>query len=176
MPCGLTKAEMVAAWELHQKYEFADKDVAATMTTMNSHPFVTHVPTMEGGNGVSEITEFYGADFVPCNPPDIKTEVVSRTVGDMQIVDELIVSFTHTQEVTWILPGVKPTNKHVRIPLVVIVGFADGAVSKEHIHWDQASVLYQVGLLQKTEETKRCCYGSEIADCVLHKVDPLHSK
>lgn len=163
---------MIEQWELHQKYEFADKDVAKTMETMNDDPFVTHVPTMEGGHGVQNISQFYGSDFIPTNPPDIAVELVSRTVGDTQIVDEIIVSFTHTQEVTWILPGVPATHKKVRIPLVVIVGFADGKVSKEHIHWDQASVMHQVGLLEKTPATQRLFYGDEIVDCVLHKVDP----
>ena len=45
------------------------------------------------------------------------------------------------------LPGVAPTGKKVEIALVVIVGFKDGKVSHEHIYWDQASVLVQVGLL-----------------------------
>ena len=157
------------------KYEFAEKDVTKTMTTMNGDPFITHVPTMEGGHGVENIIKFYGNDFIPTNPPDFKADLVSRTVGDVQIVEELILSFTHTQEVTWILPGVPPTGKKVRVPLVVIIGFADGGVSKEHIYWDQASVLHQVGLLEKTEVTKRCVYGDETADCVLHQKEPLRS-
>ena len=45
------------------------------------------------------------------------------------------------------LPGVAPTGKRVEIPLVVIVHFRDGKLAHEHIYWDQASVLVQLGLL-----------------------------
>jgi carboxymethylenebutenolidase len=44
------------------------------------------------------------------------------------------------------LPGVPPTERRVKIPLVV-VGFRDGKIASEHIYRDQASVLVQVGLL-----------------------------
>ena len=37
--------------------------------------------------------------------------------------------------------------RRVEIPLVAIVRFVDGKVAHEHIYWDQASVLVQVGLL-----------------------------
>jgi carboxymethylenebutenolidase len=131
---------------------------------------------MEGGHGVHGITQFYGTDFIPCNPPDMQTLSVSRTVGDRQIVDELIVSFTHTQEVPWMLPGVPPTGKFVRVPLVAIVGFAEGKVSSEHIYWDNASVLFQVGLIQPSAEIKRCVNGAVTADCVLHTVNPVTSR
>ena len=72
---------------------------------------------------------------------------VSRTVGHDQVVEELVLSFTHTKPVDWILPGVPPTGKRVEVAVVVIVGFKDGKISHEHIHWDQASVLVQIGLL-----------------------------
>jgi len=45
------------------------------------------------------------------------------------------------------LPGVRPTNRRVEIPLVVIVRFREGKLAHEHIYWDQASVLKQIGLL-----------------------------
>jgi carboxymethylenebutenolidase len=59
----------------------------------------------------------------------------------------MIFSFTHTQEMPWMLPGVAPTNKRVEIALVAIVGFRDGKLAHERIYWDQASVLKQIGLL-----------------------------
>ena len=43
--------------------------------------------------------------------------------------------------------GVPPTGKPVVAPFVVIAGVEDGKISYEHIYWDQASVLVQVGLL-----------------------------
>jgi carboxymethylenebutenolidase len=47
----------------------------------------------------------------------------------------------------WMLPGLAPTGKRVEVPLVVIVRFREGKLAHEHIYWDQASVLVQLGLL-----------------------------
>jgi len=80
-------------------------------------------------------------------PPDTALTPISRTIGENQLVDEMIFSFTHSQEMPWMLPGVAPTNAHVEIALVVIVRFREGKLAHEHIYWDQASVLKQIGLL-----------------------------
>ena len=45
------------------------------------------------------------------------------------------------------LPGIAPTERLVEVPVVVIVRFRDGKLAHEHIYWDQASVLAQIGLL-----------------------------
>jgi carboxymethylenebutenolidase len=37
----------------------------------------------------------------------------------------------------------------VEIPLVAVIAFRDGKVASEHIYWDQASVLVQVGMLPR---------------------------
>src|SRR5439155_13905213 len=68
-------------------------------------------------------------------------------IGDDQLVDEMIFKFTHTIKMDWMLPGIAPTGRHVEIPLVAIVRFRDGKLAHEHIYWDQASVLVQLGLL-----------------------------
>jgi carboxymethylenebutenolidase len=73
--------------------------------------------------------------------------VISRTVGNKQVVDELVYGFTHTVEMDWMLPGVPPTGRRVEIPIVVVVHFRDGKIDREHIYWDQASVLVQTGLI-----------------------------
>ena len=98
-------------------------------------------------HGKAELRRFYSTDFIPKMPPDTQLTPVSRTVGKDQLVDEMIFSFTHTMEMPWMLPGVAPTNKRVEIPLVAIVHFRDGKLAHEHIYWDQASVLKQIGLL-----------------------------
>jgi carboxymethylenebutenolidase len=72
---------------------------------------------------------------------------VSRTVGESSIVEELAIGFTHTTIIDWLLPGVSPTGKRVEMAVAVVVGFKDGKISHEHIYWDQASVLVQIGLL-----------------------------
>ncbi len=73
----------------------------------------------------------------------MKFTPVSKTVSESQIVDEMIISFTHTTVIDWLLPNVQPTNKPVEIAFVVIVGGKDGKITHEHIYWDQASILVQ---------------------------------
>lgn len=150
---GLTASqkEMVRVWEEHMSAEFVTQDVDATIDTMVPDAHVNHVPVMTGGRGVDEARAFYAAHFIPKMPPDTETVLVSRTVGVDQIVDELIFKCTHTVTMDWMLPGVEPTGRRIEVPLVVIIGFRDGRVAHEHIYWDQASVLVQVGLLAAGE-------------------------
>ena len=134
-------------WEEHMKCEFATKSVDDTMATMIEGGHVNHVPTMTGGQGLKAIRDFYTRFFIPQMPPDTKTTPISRTIGETQIVDEMIFEFTHTVPMDWMLPGIAPTGKRVEVALVAIIGFRKGKVSHEHIYWDQASVLVQLGLL-----------------------------
>src|SRR5262245_15780947 len=145
----LTPAQqaMVEIWERHMAAEFKTKDIDATMATMTSDPFVNHVPVMTGGAGYDEVRNFYDTYFIPRQPPDTDFTPVSRTVGRDRIVDELIHKFTHTIEMPWMLPGVAPTGRRVEIAVIVVVQFKDGKIAGEHIYWDQASVLAQVGLI-----------------------------
>jgi carboxymethylenebutenolidase len=138
--------DLSALWELHTAHEFATRDTEATLDTMVEDAYVNHVPVMTGGHGKEELRRFYSTDFIPRMPPDTALTPISRTVGTDQLVDEMIFSFTHTEEMPWMLPGVPPTNRRVEIPLVVIVHFRDGKLAHEHIYWDQASVLKQIGL------------------------------
>jgi carboxymethylenebutenolidase len=80
-------------------------------------------------------------------PPDTEVTPVSRTIGADQLVDEMIFKFTHTVRMDWMLPGIPPTGKRVEVPLVAIVRFRGDKLAHEHIYWDQASVLVQLGLL-----------------------------
>jgi carboxymethylenebutenolidase len=139
--------DLVALWEAHCRYEFETRDVDATMATKVAKPYVNHVPTMTGGVGHNQLKRFYKYHFIGGNPPDTELVPISRTVGADQLVDEMLFKFTHTSEIDWMLPGVKPTGRRVEIPLIAIVRFVDGKVAHEHIYWDQASVLVQVGLL-----------------------------
>ena len=143
----MPKPDLAALWEAHCRHEFETRDVDATMATMVARPYVNHVPTMTGGVGHEELKRFYKYHFIGGNPADTALKPVSRTVGADQIVDEMLFSFTHTSEIDWMLPGVPPTGRKVEIPLVAIVRFVGDKVAHEHIYWDQASVLVQVGLL-----------------------------
>jgi carboxymethylenebutenolidase len=139
--------DLVALWETHCRYEFEIRDVAATMATMVAEPYVNHIPTMTGGVGHEALKRFYADHFIGANPPDLAMTPVSRTVGSDRVVDEFVVSFTHTTEVDWMLPGVAPTGRTVEIPMIAVVQFQGDKLVHEHIYWDQASVLVQVGLI-----------------------------
>jgi carboxymethylenebutenolidase len=109
--------------------------------------YVNHIPVLTGGVGKEELREFYSKRFIPQMPPDTEVTPISRTVGSDQLVDEMIFKFTHTVRMDWMLPGIAPTGKWVEVPLVAIVRFRDNKLAHEHIYWDQASVLVQIGLL-----------------------------
>jgi carboxymethylenebutenolidase len=134
-------------WDEHVKYEFATRDTEDTLRTMVEDAYVNHVPVLTGGVGREQLREFYSKRFIPQMPPDTSMTPISRTVGTDRVVDEMVFEFTHTIEMDWMLPGVKPTGKHVRVPLIVVVHFREGRLAHEHIYWDQASVLIQLGLI-----------------------------
>lgn len=153
-------------WEEHTAHEFGTRDTEATLATMVEDAYVNHIPVMTGGSGKEALRAFYSTDFIPKMPPDTTLKLVSRTIGTDQLVDEMIFSFTHTMEMPWMLPGVAPTNKRVEIALVAIVKFRDGKLAHEHIYWDQASVLKQIGLLT---DPSLPVFGVETARKVLGK-------
>ena len=159
----MAQVDLTRLWEEHTKHEFATRDTESTLDTMVEDAYVNHVPVLTGGVGKSALREFYSKDFIPRMPPDTTLTPVSRTVGEDQLVDEMIFSFTHTQEMPWILPGVPPTNRRVEVALVAIVRFREGKVAHEHIYWDQASVLKQIGLLN---DPALPVFGAESAEKV----------
>lgn len=157
--------DLAQLWEEHTRHEFATRDVEATLATMVEDAYVNHIPVLTGGHGKEALRRFYSRDFIPSMPPDTTLTPVSRTVGEDQIVDEMIFSFTHTQEMPWMLPGVAPTNRQVEVPLVAIVRFRGDKLAHEHIYWDQASVLKQIGLL---DDASLPVFGAETAQKVLN--------
>jgi len=142
---------LVELWEKHCEYEFATRDVDATMATMVAEPYVNHIPTMTGGVGYRDLHRFYKNHFIPKTPQDTRLVPVSRTVGSDRVVDEMLFCFTHDIEIDWMLPGVPPTGKYVEIPVVAIVCFRGNKLYHEHIYWDQASVLVQIGVLDAAD-------------------------
>ena len=143
----MPRADLVRLWEEHTNHEFSTRDTDSTLDTMVEDAYVNHVPVLTGGAGKDALRAFYSKDFIPRMPPDTKLTPISRTVGEDQLVDEMIFSFTHTMEMPWMLPGIPPTNRFVEVALVAIVRFRNGKLAHEHIYWDQASVLKQIGLL-----------------------------
>ena len=141
---------MLESWGEHLKGEFESKSTEDTLKTMTLGAHVNHVPVLTGGVGQEAVGEFYSNYFIPQMPPDTELTPISRTIGEDQIVDEMIFKFTHTIQMDWMLPGIAPTGRRVEVPLVAIIKFKDGKVAHEHIYWDQASVLVQLGLLDAT--------------------------
>jgi len=164
---GLASAQQTLSsrWDDHVKYEFATRNTDHTLETMVADSYVNHVPVMTGGVGHEELRKFYSKRFIPQMPPDTAMTPVSRTIGIDRVVDEMVFEFTHTIKMDWMLPGVEPTNKHVKVALVVIVHFREGKLAHEHIYWDQASVLAQLGLI---DQSKLPVAGVESAEKVLN--------
>jgi carboxymethylenebutenolidase len=128
------------------------------------------VPLMIGARGRIELRDFYANHFLSQIPPDMEMVTVSRTVGHDRVVDELIMRFTHSIRLDWLLPGIPPTGKRVELPFVVIVQFEGDKVGHEHLYFDQASVLVQVGLLDRTLPVR----GGETAAQVLNPTQPMN--
>ena len=136
-----------ASWAEHMRAEFETLDVEQALQTMTAEPCVNHVPTMTGGFGGAAVRRFYRDHFIGQFPSDTTITPISRTAGDDQIVDEMLIAFTHDRVIDCILPGVAPTGRKIEVPTVVIVRFEGGKVAREHIYWDQGSVLVQAGLI-----------------------------
>jgi carboxymethylenebutenolidase len=169
----LTPGERVLSdvWDQHVGAEFAAHDAGATLRTMVAHPRVNHVPVMTGGEGRAQIEAFYSGTFLRQVPPDMEMTPVSRTIGQGRVVDEMLVRFTHSIDMDWFLPGVPPTHKRLELALVVVVQFEGDKVKQENLYWDQASVLVQLGLLDRVGLP---ILGAESARSVVDKTLPLN--
>ncbi len=142
-----TQEALQALWDEHLRLEFEAHNTENTLATMVEDAYVNNIPVMTGGVGKPALREFYSKYFIPQMAPDTELIPISRTIGTDQLVDEMLAKFTHTIQMDWILPGIAPTGKRVEVAVVAIVKFRDGKLAHEHIYWDQASVLVQVGLL-----------------------------
>jgi carboxymethylenebutenolidase len=149
MAATMTDAERALCdmWDGHVAAEFVAHSANAALETMTGAPRVDLVPVALGGDGREHVGEFYREHFVHQIPPDWEMTPVSRTVGQGRVVDELLARFTHTITMDWILPGIPPTGKRVEIALVAVVQFEGDKLADEHLYWDQAAVLVQLGLL-----------------------------
>lgn len=139
--------DLGAVFDQHVASEFEERNVDATMRTMVDEPYVWHVPALTGAAGGDAVRHFYSTQFIGQTPADATLQPIARTVSANRVIDEFVFEFTHDREVPFMLPGIPPTGRKVRIPMVVVMGFEDGKVAYEHIYWDQASLLVQIGLL-----------------------------
>jgi carboxymethylenebutenolidase len=112
---------------------------------MTDHPYVFIVPSGIGRVGRAAVHEFYANQFLPNFPPDLEITSLSQTFGDDRIVEEMVIRFTHTVDMDWMLSGVSATGRRAEFALVGVIGFQAGKVANEHLYWDQATVLSQLG-------------------------------
>ena len=145
----LTPAQQALSdiWDEHVRNEFAARDAAAALDTMVPDAYVNHLPVLTGGTGRQQLREFYSKHFIPQMPADTEIVPISRTIGSERLVDEMVIRFTHDIAMDWMLPGIPPTGKRVECATVAVITFRDGKLFNEHIYWDQASVLVQLGFL-----------------------------
>jgi carboxymethylenebutenolidase len=156
-------------WDRHVGAEFGAKDADQAVAMMTAASYVNLVPLMIGARGRDDVRDFYANHFLSQWPPDIEIVPVSRTIGQDQVVDELIIRFTHSVRMDWLLPGIPPTGKRVEIPFVAIIQFDGDKIAHEHLYWDQASVLVQLDLLDRTLPVR----GGEIVTQVLNHIQPM---
>lgn len=170
---SLASAEKVASslWDKHLESEFAHKSPEEALSTMTDNPRVTIVSTMVGGRGTEELRTFYAKHFLNQLPPDLEVTSVSRTVGTNRVVDELVVKFTHSIQMDWVLPGVPPTGKYIEFAMVVVVYIENGRISAEHLYWDTASMMKQAGLIT---DPKLPILGPEHARNMVSHTAPLN--
>lgn len=165
-----TEGTLSSVWDKHVGAEFAAKDADQSVETMTSESYVNLIPLMNGARGRAEVRDFYANHFLSQLPPDIEIVPVSRTIGQGQVVDELIIRFTHSIRMDWLLPGIPPTGKRVEVPFVAIIRFEGDKIVHEHLYWDQASLLVQIDLLDRTLPVR----GGEIAAQVLNPTQPMN--
>jgi carboxymethylenebutenolidase len=165
-----TEGELSGVWDQHLGSEFSAKSAEEAVATMTAESYVNLIPLMVGARGRDQVREFYANHFLSQLPLDIETVTVSRTIGQDQVVDEMIMRFTHSIRMDWLLPGVAPTGKRVELPFVAIIRFDGDKIAHEHLYWDQASVLVQLGLLDRSLPVR----GGEIAAQVLNPMQPMN--
>jgi carboxymethylenebutenolidase len=165
-----TEGTLSSVWDQHISAEFSAKSADEAVATMTAESYVNLIPLMVGARGRDAVRDFYANHFVAQLPPDIEIVPVSRTLGQGRVVDEIIIRFTHSVRMDWLLPGIRPTGRRVQMPFVAVIQFEGDKIAHEHLYWDQASVLVQLGLLDRTLPVR----GGEIAAQVLNSTRPMN--
>ena len=140
---------LIDVWDVHTASEFERGDADAAIATMTDHPVLIHVPTGTGATGREPLRKFYAEVFIPQLPRDAELELLTRTVTPERLVDEFILRFTHDIRMDWFAPGIEPTGRRLAVPHVAVIAFESGLISSEHIYWDHATVLRQMGVMDQ---------------------------
>jgi carboxymethylenebutenolidase len=114
---------------------------------MTENPYVFLIASGAARVGRAVVHEFYANHFLPKIPPDLEITSLSQSFGNDRIAEEMVIRFTHAIEMDWLLPGLRPTGQIAEFVLAAIIQFQDGKVAHEHLYWDQATVLSQMGVL-----------------------------
>jgi len=138
---------MLATWQQHTYAEFVLKDADAALATMTENPYLLMIATGTACVGRAAVREQYADHFLPEIPPDLELESLSQTIGSDRLVEEMVVRFTHTIEMDWLLPTLRPTGRRAEFIIAAVIGFENGKVAHEHLYWDQATLLSQMGVL-----------------------------
>ena len=138
---------MLATWQQHTHAEFMLNDADAALATMAENPYIFIVSSGTARVGRVAVREFYAEHFLPQIPPDLEIASLSQTFGNDRLVEEMVMRFTHSIEMDWILPGLRPTGRTAEFALAGIIQFERGKVAHERLYWDQATLLSQMGVL-----------------------------
>ena len=136
--------ELERVWDEHRDASVVRRDLAASLAHLAAEPSVWHLPAMTGAAGRQDFERFYAEEFLPHVPGDLVLTRMSRTVDRFHLVDETTVSFTHDQELPWLLPGVDPTHRRAEVQVIAVVGFDRGRIRSQRIHWDHATLAAQL--------------------------------
>lgn len=162
---------LIDVWEAHTASEFEQGNADAAIATMTDHPVLIHVPVGTGATGREPLRKFYAEVFIPQLPKDAELELLTRTVTPARLVDEFILRFTHDIRMDWFAPGIEPTGRQLAVPHVAVIGFEGGLMCSEHIYWDQATVLRQMGVIDKG----RAIMGADQCDRLLDPSAPANT-
>ena len=138
---------LLEVWRQHNYSEWVMKDAAAALTTMSANPHVLMVPIAVGGQGREGVYNYYHNYFLAQLPADIRPVPISQVIQNDILAEEAVFHFTHDQVMDWMIPGVPATGRRVEVGVVAIVRFENGLIASEHLYWDHASVLAQLGVL-----------------------------
>lgn len=139
--------KLLAVWQQHTYSEFVLKDPNTAMAVMTEDAHVVLVASNTGGQGWLGVYEFYARRFLPFIPSDIELIPVTHAFARDRIVEESVVRFTHSVGMEWMLPGLEPTSRKVEFPLISVITFRGDKIASEHLYWDQATVLSQLGVV-----------------------------
>ncbi|KAJ3312643.1 hypothetical protein HDV04_002785 [Boothiomyces sp. JEL0838] len=98
-------------------------------------------------------------------------KIINKIITSNQIVEESIMTVSHSETINWLLPGVKATKKEIQLSLVSIMALEGNKVSQYRVYWDQASVLSQISVLPRSLYCK--ANGSEVTLPIVNSVQQL---